>query len=460
MNTETNLPTARSELGDGLICRWSTAADTEKIGELMAKVYRDNAAEALSPRARDRARQLMCGSHPFMTPDDYAIIEDTSKPGNPVIAGTCLWRHQWSYAGIPFGVGRPEFVLTDPDYRNRGLVRKLFELVHTRSAEEGHLLQAITGIAHFYRQFGYEYVLDLEGQRTAYCSLIPEKKGDEPEPYHLRPARPDDIPTMQELYNQGRANSLIWHEAPAGYWPYYVGQWADPNFVYDVENSAVSMRYFMIIDQKGEICGQITTATKRWSKALSVYEVSTAPQINLHQATPTVLRLLRDLGKEIPGSESDTPPCSEINFNLGRTHPFYATMGDTIAPRSEPPYAWYVRIPDIPAFIRHIAPVLEERLARSSLVGHSGELKLDFYRGGLLFQFKAGKFGEITPWRAPVYGDHADAGCPPLVFLQLLLSYRSLDELKTFFPDVWAKEEAALLLNTLFPKLVSKVDPL
>lgn len=460
MNNELSLPTARRDLGDGLIQRWSTAADTEKIGELMAKVYRDSEDEAFSPRARDRARQLMRDTHPFMTPNDYALIEDTSKPGSPAVAALCVWSHQWSYAGIPFGVGRPEFVLTDADYRNRGLVRKLFEQFHARSAAEGHLLQAITGISYFYRQFGYEYVLDLGGGRTAYHSLFPEKQGDDPEPYRLRPACLDDIPMIKALYDQGRTQSLIWHEAPEAYWPYYIAQWADPNFVYDVENSAVTMRYFMIVDQQGETCGQITTATKRWGKALSVYEVSMMPHINLQQATPVLLRLLRDLCTEIPAASPTTPPCSAIQFNLGRSHPFYTTMGEAIAPTSEPPYAWYVRIPDIPAFIRLIAPVLEERLAHSSLVRHNGELKLDLYRGGLLLEFKDGKLNNVAPWRHPPYGEHADAGCPPLVFLQLLLSYRSLDELKAIFPDVWAKDGAALLLNTLFPKLVSKVDPL
>lgn len=44
------------------------------------------------------------------------------------------------------------------------------------------------------------------------------------------------------------------------------------------------------------------------------------------------------------------------------------------------------------------------------------------------------------------------AGCPPLVFTQLLLGYRSLAELRAIFPDVYAEPEAALLIDILFPK--------
>jgi hypothetical protein len=60
-----------------------------------------------------------------MGPGDYAVIEDTRKEGHPLVACTCLWRQEWEYEGIAFGVGQPEFVVTHPDYRNRGLIRSV-----------------------------------------------------------------------------------------------------------------------------------------------------------------------------------------------------------------------------------------------------------------------------------------------------------------------------------------------
>ena len=60
-------------------------------------------------------------------------------------------------------------------------------------------------------------------------------------------------------------------------------------------------------------------------------------------------------------------------------------------------------------------------------------------------------------WRATAYGDEAQAGFPPLVFLQLLFGHRSLAELQYSYPDVWATEEASFLVNTLFPKQASWV---
>src|SRR5581483_8604681 len=186
-------PDYRRELGDGLVQRWSTSEDTENIAQLCGMVFRDKEDEPLNPHAMDSVRQQMSGDFPLMGPGDYAVIEDTGKEGNPLVAGTCLWRQEWEYEGIAFGVGQPEFVVTHPAYRNRGLIRALFDMLHTRSEAEGHLVQGITGISYFYRQFGYEYALELEGRRVTYLSLIPKTQASTPEPYALRAATPEDI---------------------------------------------------------------------------------------------------------------------------------------------------------------------------------------------------------------------------------------------------------------------------
>jgi hypothetical protein len=89
---------------------------------------------------------------------------------------------------------------------------------------------------------------------------------------------------------------------------------------------------------------------------------------------------------------------------------------------------------------------------------YTGELTLDFYRGGMHLVFDKGRIMHIEPWHAPAYRNNADASCPALVFLQLLFGYRSLDELRYAFPDVHVeKSEAGVVLNTLFPKKFSWV---
>jgi hypothetical protein len=461
MPTSLAEPTYIGDLGNGLIRRWSVSADESGIARLMGSVFRGSPDEPFNQCRADVARILMSGEFPYMGPGDFAIVEDTNKQGNPIVACTCLWRLRWRYGGIAFGVGQPEMVATDAAYRHRGLARALFEMVHARSAAEGHLVQVITGIRYFYRQFGYEYALDLEGGRVVPLAAIPENAGNEAEPYSLRLAVRDDIPHLMRLYDLSSGASLVWHEASETFWQHHIDSWDDP-IVQRAGPVGTDLygRLHMIVDRSGEIVGYTWLAAKRWDSDLVVFALQLAANTNWQAATPGLLRALRTHGEQTPVTDEKTKPFSAINLNLGRAHPIYAVLPETLASRVVPPYAWCVRVPDVPGFIQHIAPVLEARIASSIITGYSGDLKVDFYRRGLRVQFADGRLTVAEPWRAPAYGSDANAGFPPLVFLKLLFGYRSLDDLRASFPDAWASPEAALLLNTLFPTQPSVVQPL
>lgn len=462
MSNELAAPSYGRGLGDGLICRWSSAADTEKIAALLANVHRDRADEPPNVRSQDLVRTMMSGTYPFMDAGDFAMVEDTSLPERPIVACTCLWRHRWYYGDLPIEIGRPEYVATEPAYRNRGLVRVLFAMIHARSEAQGHLLQAITGIPYFYRQFGYEFVLDLEGNRTITCSSIMERPSDEPEAYCLRPATLEDIPLLRRFYQQQRRGSLLWYEPDEAYWRWIIDYWQEPSRQEMATSLGVKGRWFMLVDQSDAAFGGIWLRTRRWDHTLRAAPMlATEGAVDRPALAQTLLRLLRRQGEQTPAVDPNAPPCSEISLELGVNHPVYDLLGEKLARRLERPYAWYVRTPDLCAFLRYITPVLETRLAQSILAGYNGELKLDLYRTGLYLRFEQGRLTQIESWRSPAYGEEAMAGAPPLTFLQLLLSYRSLEELIAFHPDVWAQERAKLLLNILFPKLHSVVfEPL
>ena len=352
-------PAYRGDLGNGLVRRWSTVADQEKIAQCLGTVFRPSPDAPLNVRVMDESRIMMSGAYPFMGPGDFALVEDASHPDCPVVACTCYWRHTWTYGGIPFGVGRPEMVATLPAYRNRGLVRALFEMFHARSTARGDLVQAITGIPHFYRQFGYEYVLDLGGDRFVEASAIPERKDDAPEPYQWRVATADDVPHLTALYNQGRSQSLIWHEAGDSYWHAHATSWDDPA-VQGKDPTQIGLfgRLYMIVDAAGAVCGYVLPLTRRRAKTLWVFALQLYPTVSWPAVMPSLLRLLRAHGEQTPAIIADAKPFSEIGFNLGRVHPAYTAMGETLAARCEQPYAWYLRVADIPGFLRHITPCL------------------------------------------------------------------------------------------------------
>ena len=130
----------------------------------------------------------------------------------------CLIPQTWTFDGLPFPVGRPEAVGTDPAYRRRGLVRAQFDVLHAKSDREGHLVQGITGIPWYYRQFGYEYAIDLDGGRCVYPALIAPLKEGETEAYRFRPVTPDDLPLVMELYDRDCARSLVACPRSAAEW--------------------------------------------------------------------------------------------------------------------------------------------------------------------------------------------------------------------------------------------------
>ena len=127
---------------------------------------------------------------------------------------------------------------------------------------------------------------------------------------------------------------------------------------------------------------------------------------------------------------------TDLYFGLGEDHPF-CRITPTRLPEVRRSYAWYLRVPDLPGFLRHIAPALERRLAQSLAAGHTGELKLNFYREGLRLAFEGGRLAAIEPW-SPEHADDGSAGFPGQTFLQILFGYRSLDALRGAFPTAGA----------------------
>src|SRR6185436_15454806 len=175
--------------------------------------------------------------------------------------------------------------------------------------------------------------------------------------------------------------------------------------------------------------------------------------------TPSVARYLWTVGQNY--AARDQSDHQAFGFHLGPEHPVYDAFGDKL-PRPWKPYAWYVRVPDLPAFLRLIAPVLERRLAASAFAGHSGELTLSFYRNGIHLVFERGRLTLAEPWQpAPqARNAHADIHFPDQTFLHVLFGHRTLDEIEHVYRDCWAKEDSTReLINALFPKRASHIWP-
>lgn len=437
-------------LADGLVLRRGTVADTEGIALFNSTIHSDDPGD-LDEGVGVWTRDLMGGNHPTVQADDFTLVEDPStldEGGQPKIVSTLMLISQtWSYAGIPFGFGQPELVGTDPDYRRRGLVRRQMEAIHQLSAAKGHWVQGITGIPWYYRQFGYEMTLNLGGGRIfVFQRSHNQFKEEEPGPaWTQRPAILADIPALTELYARHCAHSLLRVERNEAAWRQLL-----------VGHHPKSVKYKdvrTVMDEREEIVGYF--ACSRWGTIVPVLEIAVRPGDSLRALSLFAARMLRYYPESEP--KADATPPDLVDFHLGAHHPVYTALGRQLEAQ-DTPYGWYMRVADVAGFLRHISPVLEERLAQSVVAGYTGRLRLNFFTHNAQLTFEQGKLAGIDPYN-PVRLQDGDAQFPDHTFLHLLFGHRNVAEIKHIRPDCYVRHPSTeVLLEALFPKQPSTLS--
>ncbi|KAI1319916.1 hypothetical protein EDD11_002591 [Mortierella claussenii] len=454
-------------LGDGLIMRWSTHADAENIVALCGEAFKwlpsgdpveDDQIPGPNEFARAGARRLMSGKNAAMSEFDYALVEDThrGKEGkNPIVAGVSLHRFMIHYGSVDLPVGKPELVASLPEYRNKGLIRKLFlGLIHPESDARGDVLQFIPGISYFYLQFGYTYGIHIfPGYKIENPDVIPSLANDASEPYILRQATQVDLPFINSLSSPERRHThsqVGLHYTPR-YWQYVVHDvfvnkhsWHDGDrdvqIIVDTEtNKAVGFTVvtFAFSEPKLEVMAladdalyvqvmnpalrQLTARAKeRLEQIVKEREAfkhkERQEQGDRRQASRegtsssgvvTISNAMSAMTTHADALKSEATPFL-FRIGLHKHHPLCLLLGNKIHPFSPdlPGQRLYTRIRSYPDFIKAVAPELEKRLAQSgALVGLTGRLELDFFRQvegssgkGLLIVLREGKIQEVKDW--------------------------------------------------------------
>lgn len=427
------------DLGDNLKLRFATPADTDALAEFNTRLHGE---VSVGPGIRD----LMSGDHPTCKASDFTVVEDV-KTGK-IVSSLCLISQTWTYSGIPFKFGQPEFVATEPEYRRRGLVRKQFEVIHALSAARGELMQGITGIPWYYRLFGYEMALDMEAERVIDGIHVPSLKKGETETCRLRPRTDADNAFIQDLYERTIEQKVFVCTRTPEMWEYeFNGRSAGSEARYE---------WLLIEDVDGTRLGYVQHLQWCYENFL-VMQMEIKPGVGCLHHTPSLLRALWKKAESTPVvAENDNPKATGVQFMLGREHPFYQALPKDVI-RKEPPYAWYIRVPNLIVFLRHIQPALEKHLIGTVAEGYTGVLKLNFYRSGIYLKFERGRLTNITDWN-PKDVEDGDAAFPDLTFLQLLCGRCRTEELTSNFVDCWTNGSSpAVLLDCLFPTFAGEV---
>jgi hypothetical protein len=417
------IPTTRYRrtLNDGLVLKSVVdERDVERVAEFNGLIHGSGVA--------DIARELIL-NHPDTRPEHWLYVEDEGT--GQVVSSLCLIPWTWRYEDVELKAGEVGLVGTLEAYRHRGLVRAQFARHAELLREGGYDLSHIQGIAYFYRQFGYQYALPLEGGWRVEPHLFPQaEKDSSAAPYTFRQATLDDLPTLMRLYNEAAADLSITTLRDEGTWRYLLG----PSTRTDM-----TAETWLILDAGGQAAGYLRLPEHGFGEGLNVGEVS-------RLSADAALALLQQL--KAWAVERGKP---YIRLNI----PAKGTLVQAarhMGAHDTGTYAWQIHLPDVGRLLLKLGPILERRLAAGPYAGLTQTLCFNLYHEAFDLRFEGGKLAGVEPLG---FCERGDIRVPPFLAAPLLLGWRSREELAHIHPDLSAGSDCRYLADILFPKVDS-----
>jgi predicted N-acetyltransferase YhbS len=381
---------------------------------------------AINGSAEGKTCDILLRAHPETRPEEFLIVEDRNS--GAVVSSSCLIPWHCRYEDIPLNVAMIEMVTTHPEYRHRGLVRlqmqKLGQLIDRRGTD----LVIIEGIPYFYRQFGYSYAIDHRSFDLLPVVRVPNHPDPAQSRYELRPALSGDAAELSRLYTRSVEPLQFAVVRDEAYWRFLLESARFPTSLL-VDRSTRKAHGYLVCE--GEATGQFTAVFESGAVDLS--------------AAWALLRELRSRGR---AEARLFWPQEQLLLRLARS------LGSTPAAA----YQWLLRIPNVPALLQKIAPVLQRRLARCACARLTTDLTINLLQGAYVLRLQDGKLSGVHSAGfvdSSMGADPGDLCIPPDAFVRLLFGYRSLGELRDAWPDIVAKPQSLYLVEGLFPKMTS-----
>ena len=385
----------RNTMGDGgySFRKPRSDDDVEQVYELMRVVFPHEDVDGIVRRLLDL--------YPPMTMDHVFTV----TYGDETVASLLLIPQTWVIDGVELSVAEMGCVATHPDHRNRGLQRMLNERFDEAAEAGVYDLCALAGIPFFYRQFGYEYSLDLDHKATLAVSQLPKMRPS----LEARGFTEADIPAAAELLDSVTSRYMVHSHRSMPVWRmqhktgFYKGEPYEGYTLHDGDDLQAYVR----------------VQPRSKDETLVLMEAAAAPGVQ-----GQVLAFLRRLCVE---NEAEM-----LVSALGYVDPLSEQLAGLGAQQS-PPYGWQVKVVDVVRLLRKMTPLLESRLEGTRLNGLTETVNLNFRRFSVDLVFEGGRLTAVSLGR-----DCSDrtVGLNPYVFPQLLLGYRSREELEHAYPDV------------------------
>jgi predicted N-acetyltransferase YhbS len=408
----------RQPLENGLVLRTpADERDVDRVAAFNGAVH--------GPEVAALTRSLF-NHHPNTRGGDLVFVVDESD--DRIVSSLCLIPWIWRYEDVDIRAGELGIVGTSEGYRHRGLVRTQMNTFKQRLRERRCLLSQIQGIPYFYRQFGYEYALPLEGGLRLELRHIPAPTDTS---FTFRLTTRDDIPVLMRLYDEAVQDLAIHAARDEAIWRYLLTY---------AQDTATACERWIVHHTDGQAVGYVGVQRYPFGDELTASEVSHLG----FEAALAVLHHLKKLAveREKPGLRLNLPAHSPL-MQAARALDAH-DLGT---------YAWQIHVPNMAALLRALGPVLERRLAASPFAGITRDLQLNLYRQSLVLRFEDGRLREVADGR--LARGKVILRCPPLQFIPLVLGHRTWKTLRSAYPDVSVPPVWRLLVDTLFPRVRS-----
>jgi hypothetical protein len=179
-----------------------------------------------------------------------------------------------------------------------------------------------------------------------------------------------------------------------------------------------------------------------WRNQLNVMELGLAEFKQDRPAPADTIRATLDYVRQ----RAEFDRHETVGISLARNHPA-SVLVRHMGIRENQSYGWQMKLLDPVQFLVQITPVLEEGLSNSVLKGSNEELNINLYRSRAGLRIKRGRIKVVEiDEQAKMH-----LSIPPTTATQLMLGWKSLQELDEWTKDLWVVEEKRGLIDILFP---------
>ncbi len=404
-------------LEDSLVLRTATSQhDADRVAEFNATIH--------GPGVGVMTRDLILG-HPHTSGRDLVFVEDTST--GRVVSSLFLIPWTWRVDGAEIRSAEMGIVGTLEPYRRRGLIRRQVAWFNQRLRERGCALSHIQGIPYYYRQFGYQYALPLEGGYRLEHRDAPQPESSGAS-FTFRRAGEDDAPALMALYDDAARDLAIHALRDGAVWQY---------LLHESSGSEMQTDTWLIFAGDGQPAGYYRAPHHHFGAEFTVNETS---RLSFECAVAALDHIKSlSVAQGAPGIRL----CLPASTTLMR-------LAKACGAHDRGTYQWQIMIPDTAGLLRALGPALEMRLAHSPFAGLTRNVLLDFYRDRVTLRFERGRLVEVAGAASGTEGGYR---FPPQAFIPLVLGHRSLQEQRETYPDIGVWGHGSMLIETLFPKI-------